>query len=75
MQVENLSGRQKSAIILITLGSELSSKVLKHFREDEIEDLTLEIANLRRIDPEIKDEVMDEFYELCLAQNYISRWN
>ncbi len=72
MQVENLSGRQKSAIILITLGSELSSKVLKHFREDEIEDLTLEIANLRRIDPEIKDEVMDEFYELCLAQNYIS---
>ncbi len=72
MQTENLTGRQKSAIILIALGSELSSKVLKHFREDEIEDLTLEIANLRRISPEIKDGVMDEFYELCLAQNYIS---
>jgi flagellar motor switch protein FliG len=72
LQTENLTGRQKSAIILIALGSELSSKVLKHFREDEIEDLTLEIANLRRISPEIKDGVMDEFYELCLAQNYIS---
>ena len=38
----------------------------------EIEDLTLEIAGIRRIEPEIKQAVMDEFYELCLAQNYIS---
>lgn len=68
----DLTGKQKAAVILISLGSELSSKILKNFREDEIEDLTLEIANIRRIDPEIKEEVLNEFYELCLAQNYIS---
>ena len=67
-----LTGRQKCAVVLISLGSELSSRVLKHFREDEIEDLTLEIAGIRRIEPDVKQEVMDEFYELCLAQNYIS---
>jgi len=67
-----LTGKQKAAIILISLGSELSAKILKNFREDEIEDLTLEIANIRRIDPKVKEEVLNEFYELCLAQNYIA---
>ncbi|HHT48661.1 MAG TPA: flagellar motor switch protein FliG [Firmicutes bacterium] len=69
---KQLTGRQKCAVILISLGAELSSRVLKRFREDEIEDLTLEIASIRRIEPEIKEEVLNEFYELCLAQNYIS---
>ena len=68
----DLTGKQKAAVILISLGSELSAKLLKNFREDEIEDLTLEIANIRRIDTKIKEEVIKEFYELCLAQNYIS---
>lgn len=72
MVINELTGKQKVAIILISLGSEISSQILKNFREDEIEDLTLEIANLRRVDPEIKEEVLNEFYELCLAQNYIS---
>lgn len=67
-----LTGRQKAAVLLISYGSELSSKILKHLREDEIEDLTLEIANLRRVDVEIKEKVLQEFYEMCLAQNYIS---
>lgn len=72
MTSTELTGKQKAAIILISLGSELSAKILKNFREDEIEDLTLEIANIRRIDPKVKEEVLNEFYELCLAQNYIA---
>lgn len=71
-RVSELSGRQKAAVLLISYGSELSAKILKHLREDEIEDLTLEIANTRRIEPEIKESVLEEFYQLCLAQNYIS---
>lgn len=67
-----LTGRQKAAVLLISYGSELSAKILKHLREDEIEDLTLEIANLRRVDVETKEKVLQEFYEMCLAQNYIS---
>ena len=49
----NLSGIQKAAILLITLGPEMSSSVFKHLKEEEIEDLTLEIANTRSISPQV----------------------
>ena len=68
----DITGVQKAAILLIALGPEKSANIFKHLKEDEIEQLTLEIANTRSISPEIKDEVMDEFYEICLAQQYIA---
>ncbi|MBO6215318.1 MAG: flagellar motor switch protein FliG [Lachnospiraceae bacterium] len=70
--IENLSGVQKAAILLITLGPEKSANIFKHLKEDEIEELTLEIANTRSISPTIKEEVLEEFYQVCLAQQYIA---
>ena len=67
-----LGGLQKAAILLIALGPERSSTIFKHLKEDEIEQLTLEIANTRSIPTDTKDEILDEFYEICLAQKYIS---
>jgi len=67
-----LTGRKKAAILLIALGKEKASEIYKHLNEDEIEQLTLEIANLSKVDSEVKNQVMEEFYQLCLAQNYIS---
>ena len=67
-----LSGIQKAAVLLISLGPEMSSTVFKHLKEEEIEDLTLEIANTRSISPQIKEDVINEFYEICLAQQYIA---
>ncbi len=69
---ETLSGLQKSAILLIALGPERSSTIFKHLKEEEIEELTLEIANTRSITPQVKDAVVDEFYQVCLAQQYIA---
>ncbi len=68
----SLSGKQKAAILMVTLGPELSANIYKHLREEEIEDLTLEIANVRRVDPETRDFVLSEFKEIALAQEYIS---
>ena len=68
----SLSGVQKAAILLIVLGPERSAEIFKHLKEEEIEELTLEIANTRSITPQIKDEVVNEFYQVCLAQQYIS---
>lgn len=70
--IEELTGREKAAILLITLGSEKSSEVFKHFKEDEIETITLEIANTVAILPETKNAVLEEFYQICLAQDYIT---
>ncbi|MGI6113379.1 MAG: flagellar motor switch protein FliG [Mahellales bacterium] len=67
-----ITGREKAAVLLITLGPDKSAKIFRHLKEDEIEQLTLEIANINKVDAEMKDKVMDEFYQICLAQNYIS---
>ena len=59
-------------MLLIALGPEKSSKVFKHLKEEEIEQLTLEIANIKAVSPKVKEEVLQEFYEMCLAQDYIA---
>lgn len=67
-----ITGVQKAAVLLIALGPEKSSNVFKYLKEDEIEQLTLEIANTRSVSPATKEQVIDEFYEVCLAQQYIT---
>ena len=71
-QKKELNGRQKAAIFLVTLGSEISSEIFKHMREDEIETLTFEIARLESIDSEDRDRVLQEFQELMMAQDFIT---
>ena len=72
MANEELTGVQKAAILLIALGPEKSATIFKHLKEDEIEELTLEIANTRSVSPQTKEAVLEEFYQVCLAQQYIA---
>ena len=72
MSSEELTGIQKAAVLLIALGPEKSADIFKHLKEDEIEELTLEIANTRSVSPQIKEAVLNEFYQVCLAQQYIA---
>ena len=69
---DKLGGVQKAAILLIALGPERSAGIFKYLKEEEIEELTLEIANTRSVTPQVKEEVINEFYEVCLAQQYIA---
>ena len=71
-EASSLAGLQKAAILLIVLGPERSAGIFKHLKEEEIEELTLEIANTRSVTPQIKEDVINEFYEVCLAQQYIA---
>jgi flagellar motor switch protein FliG len=68
-----LTGEQKAAALLISLGPELASKVYQHLKEDSVEQVTLQIANLRKISPEEKDAVMREALDISVAQEYISQ--
>ncbi|HEY8342572.1 MAG TPA: flagellar motor switch protein FliG [Calditerricola sp.] len=70
---KHLSGLQKAAILLISLGSEVSARVFQHLTEEEIEQLTLEIASMRKVDPEEKEAVLAEFQEMVRAQAYIEQ--
>ena len=68
----DMSGLQKAAILLIALGPEKSAQIFKHLKDEEIEELTLEIANTRSVTPQLKEDVINEFYQICLAQQYIA---
>ncbi|OCL27083.1 flagellar motor switch protein FliG [Orenia metallireducens] len=68
----NLTGKEKAAILLVSLGPDASAEVFKHLNDDEIEDLTLEIANLDKVPADVKDGVLDEFHQMCVAYDYIS---
>mgnify|MGYP003451870554 CR=1 FL=1 len=69
---KELNGTQKAAVLLIALGPEKSAMIFKHLKEEEIETLTLEIANTRSVSPQDKEDVLNEFYQVCLAQEYIA---
>lgn len=66
------STQEKAAILLITLGKEYSAKLYKYLTDDEIQQLTLAISGVRRVEPEDKESIIDEFSEICMAQNFIS---
>lgn len=70
---QGLSGVQKAAILMIALGTDHSARVIQHLSEAEIEQLTLEMANVRRVVPEQRDQVVDEFHQMCMASDYIAQ--
>jgi len=63
---------QKAALVLSSIGAENASKVFKHFSDDEVEHLTLEVAKMDYWSSDIIETVLNDFYELCLTQKVIS---
>lgn len=72
MATATMTGRQKAAILLVSLGADASAAVFKHLRQEEIDELTLEIAGIGHINPDRKQAVVEEFYETAVAQEYIA---
>ncbi len=68
-----LSGEQKAAILLISLGPEISSEVFKELKEEYVEQVALQIANVKRVSPAERDAVMEECFQLSMAEEYISQ--
>ena len=67
------TSKQKAAILLISLGPEVASNIYRHLREDEIEQLTLEIAAMRKVDSEDRTPILHEFQELAMANQIIAQ--
>ncbi len=70
-RAKRMSGIRKMAILFLALGPQQSSKILKHFNEEEIERISMEIANTTRVEKEELDEVFNEFLVLNEAQRYM----
>ncbi|MEN2464576.1 flagellar motor switch protein FliG [Ornithinibacillus sp. FSL M8-0202] len=72
-QQSPLTGKQKAAILLISLGPDVSAQVYKYLTEEEIERLSLEISSVKKVDTNMKEEVLEQFHQIVLAQDYISQ--
>ncbi len=69
---EELTNRQKAAVILTVLGPEVSGELVRHLGEEQIDTLTLEVARLERVSPEQRENVILDFYEMAVAQDFIA---
>jgi len=67
-----MTQKNKAAAVVIGLGADYASKIFKYLREEEVEQLTVEIATMKDLKAEVMESVMGEFYNLCLAQKYIT---
>lgn len=72
MPLTKFTGKQKAAILMVSLGPEIAANIYRFLKEEEIEQLTLEIANLKKVSNEDKNAVAEEFYQMLVAQNYIT---
>ena len=66
-----LSPKQKAAAVVVSLGVDKASQIYKHLSEEDLEKLTVEVAKLQDLTPEQIEEVLDEFYKMCLTQTQI----
>lgn len=71
--LDELGGREKAAILLVSLGQEFAAQVFRHLKEEEIEQITLQIAAVRQVQPDQQARVIDECRDMLLADEYIER--
>lgn len=71
-KAEKSESLRKAATVVLSLGIDNASEVFKYLREDEIEKLTTEIATMQSLSADVVESTMDEFYNMCLAQTYIT---
>lgn len=70
--VEQLTGRQKAAVLMVGLGTEAAAQLFKELPEEEVESLAREVASLDGVPSEVIQQVMEEYHQMMLAQQYIA---
>lgn len=73
VQSTEISGKQKAAIFLACMGSERASKIMASMSEEEVEEMTLSLSSLEAIDPDRRTAILDEFYEMAVANKVVTQ--
>ncbi len=66
-----LSGIRKAAILMIMIGPEASSTIFRSLDEEEVQTISREIARVQTLSPEDAEGVLEEFYQMSLAKDYV----
>jgi flagellar motor switch protein FliG len=68
---DEMPGSKKAAMLLVLLGEETSSNLLKHLSEEEVQTISKEIARSPLITAENASDILEEFYQMSVARNYV----
>jgi len=71
IRASDLNGKQKAAILLMSMDVDVASKVFKDLDMKEVEQIAVEITNLKDLPPSIVEDVIEEFYQLMTASTYL----
>jgi flagellar motor switch protein FliG len=74
-KASELEGMTKAAILLLAVGPEKAAAVLKQLDQRAVEEVTRELASLGRVPRELQDQVVEEFYSISIASQYINEGN
>lgn len=73
LTVSQMSQSQKVAALMIILGPNTATEVLKNIPDDDlIEQITLDIASLNKVPKEVLDDILEEFHSLFQANTYLA---
>jgi flagellar motor switch protein FliG len=70
--VDSLSGPAKAAVFCLAIGEDVASDIFRFLEEDEVQLISRELTNLHRVSSDTADDVVEEFYQLLLAQTYVA---
>ena len=68
-----LNGTQKAAVLMVAMGDDAAATIFKYLEEDEIQSISREIALTKNVQPEVADEILEEFHTMTLAKSYITQ--
>src|SRR5229473_3703397 len=68
---EQLTGLRKAAILLVSLGEDVSAELLRQLEEEEVQELGREVARLSSVTAEQSEAVLDEFHQMSVAHDYV----
>ncbi len=66
-----ITGRKKTAIMLLVAGPEIAAEIYRHFSDNEIEQITLEVSNIGTVPFDLRTQCVEEFYHTVMAATYI----
>ena len=66
-----LPGIRKVAIFMVMIGPDASSTLFRELDEDEIQQISREIARVQTLTPEEAEGVLEEFYQMSVAHDYV----
>jgi flagellar motor switch protein FliG len=72
IRTATFTNRQKAAILLVALGPDSAGRILESLSQEEVEGLTLEIARMGKVTSDTREVIVEEFYNLCVAQEFIA---